>query len=121
MQHYLIKTIKTNQIQLKRLFCIPLLEVLVCFSVYYLCIYIDNKLSICKKNLESYAKAHGIRGGVNFLLNLLTVFRKRYLMFLENFLKLREDLCNTKFLIEKDLYIMRLSMDFSEWTPCDLA
>ncbi|PKC03706.1 hypothetical protein RhiirA5_363000, partial [Rhizophagus irregularis] len=27
--------------------------------------------------LESYAKAHGIRGGVNFLLNLLTVFRKR--------------------------------------------
>ncbi|GBC04628.1 hypothetical protein RclHR1_05790009 [Rhizophagus clarus] len=27
--------------------------------------------------LESYVMAHGIRGGVNFLLNLLTVFRKR--------------------------------------------
>ncbi|CAG8495434.1 8895_t:CDS:10 [Funneliformis mosseae] len=37
----------------------------------------DIALHAITGGLKSYVMAHGIRGGVNFLLNLLTVFRKR--------------------------------------------
>ena len=65
--------------------------------------------------------AHGIRGGVNFLLNLLTIFRKRYRFPLKNLGIPYSRVTSTFFLLEKDLYISLLSMDFSEWMLYDLV
>jgi hypothetical protein len=50
------------------------------FVMFTMLMKLLNMFSInfCEIVIESYVMAHGIRGGVNFLLNLLKVFRKRY-------------------------------------------